>query len=194
MDSESESAELVAGSGPARRPAPGTGSDRAARPLEDGAERVLIASLRVTLIPVAFLTLAGFGAFAYGIAVFIHSIDSIVSHPFPVSHQVGFFLLDIDLFLVGVTLLISAIGLYELFIRDIPSDHAAGLPPWLEIHDLNDLKGRVIAMIVLVLSVSFAEVAVDSPDGLETLELGGGVALVIVALTIFIRLTGHVDD
>jgi uncharacterized membrane protein YqhA len=194
MDGESESAEPVAGSGPARRPAPGTGSDRAARPLEDGAERVLIASLRVTLIPVAFLALAGFGAFAYGIAVFIHSIDSIVSHPFPVSHQVGFFLLDIDLFLVGVTLLISAIGLYELFIRDIPSDHAAGLPPWLEIHDLNDLKGRVIAMIILVLSVSFVETAVDSPDGRQVLELGGGVALVIVALTVFMRLTGHADD
>jgi uncharacterized membrane protein YqhA len=194
MGSESESAEPVAGSGPARRPAPGSGSDRAARPLEDGAERVLIASLRVTLIPVAFLALAGLGAFAYGIAVFIHSIDSIVSHPFPVTHQVGYFLLDIDLFLVGVTLLISAIGLYELFIRDIPNDHAAGLPPWLEIHDLNDLKARVIAMIILVLSVSFVEVAVDSPDGLEVLELGGGVALVIVALTVFIRLTGHADD
>jgi uncharacterized membrane protein YqhA len=148
----------------------------------------------VTLIPVAFLALAGLGAFAYGIAVFIHSIDSIVSHPFPVTHQVGYFLLDIDLFLVGVTLLISAIGLYELFIRDIPNDHAAGLPPWLEIHDLNDLKARVIAMIILVLSVSFVEVAVDSPDGLEVLELGGGVALVIVALTVFIRLTGHADD
>jgi uncharacterized membrane protein YqhA len=193
MDGESEGAEPVAGSGPARRPAPGRGSDRAARPLEAGAERVLIASLRVTLVPVAFLALAGFGAFAYGIAVFIHSIDSIVSHPFPVSHQVGFFLLDIDLFLVGVTLLISAIGLYELFIRDIPSDHATGLPPWLEIHDLNDLKGRVIAMIVLVLSVSFVEVAVDSPDGLEVLELGAGAALVIVALTVFVRLTGHMD-
>ena len=173
---------------------PGTGSDRAARPLEDGAERVLIASLRVTLIPVAFLVLAGFGAFAYGIAVFIHSIDSIVSHPFPVTHQVGFFLLDIDLFLVGVTLLISAIGLYELFIRDIPSDHAAGLPSWLEIHDLNDLKSRVIAMIILVLSVSFVETAVDSPDGRQLLELGGGVALVILALTVFMRLTSHADD
>ncbi len=110
------------------------------------------------------------------------------------SHQVGFFLLDIDLFLVGVTLLISAIGLYELFIRDIPSDHPAGLPSWLEIHDLNDLKSRVLAMIILVLSVSFVETAVDSPDGRQVLELGGGVALVIVALTVFMRLTSHADD
>ena len=67
------------------------------------------------------------------------------------------------------------------------------MPPWLEIHDLNDLKGRVIAMIVLVLSVSFVEMAVDSPDGRQVLELGGGVALVVVALTVFVRLTGHTD-
>ena len=206
MHSEPESAEPVTASGrpegppeawpqgPAEPPPAGSPGAPVTATVEDRAEWVLTASLRLTYLPVAFLILASLGAFAYGIAVFIHSVSSVVSHPFPVKSQVAYFLLDIDLFLVGVTLLISAIGLYELFIRDIPGDHAAGLPPWLEIHDLNDLKGRVIAMIVLVLSVSFAEVAVDSPDGLETLELGGGVALVIVALAIFIRLTGHVDD
>ena len=194
MHSEAESTEPAKGSGPVSGPGADTGPRRTARPLEAGAERALTASLRLTVIPAAVLILAGFGAFAYGIAVFIHSIAAIVSHPFPVSHQVGYFLLDIDLFLIGVTLLISGVGLYELFIRDIPSDHAAGLPPWLEIHDLNDLKGRVIAMIILVLSVSFAETAVDSPDGRQLLELGGGVALVIVALTVFLRLTSHTDD
>ena len=163
-------------------------------PFEAGTERVLVASLRLTIIPVAVLILAGFGAFAYAIAVFIHSIDSIVSHPFPVGHQVGYFLLDIDLFLIGVTFLISGIGLYELFIRDIPSQGTVSLPAWLEIHDLNDLKGRVVAMIVLVLAVGFVEAAVDEPSGQQILELGGGTALVIIALTIFIRLTTHVDD
>ena len=110
------------------------------------------------------------------------------------THQVGYFLLDIDLFLIGVTLLISGVGLYELFIREIPDDQAASLPGWLQIHDLNDLKGRVIAMIILVLSVSFVETAVDSPDGRQILELGGGVALVIFALTVFMRLTSHPDE
>ncbi len=193
MHSEAESTEPAKGSGPVRGPGADTGSRRTARPLEARAERALAASLRLTVIPVAVLILAGFGAFAYGVAVFIHSIDAIVRHPFPVSHQVGYFLLDIDLFLIGVTLLISAVGLYELFIREIPDDQAASLPAWLQIRDLNDLKGRVIAMIILVLAVSFVETAVDSPDGRQLLELGGGVALVIVALTVFMRLTRHAD-
>ena len=46
-------------------------------------------------------------------------------------------------------------------------------------------------MIVLVLAVSFVEVAVDAPDGRQSLELGGGIALVIVALTVYTWLTGR---
>jgi uncharacterized membrane protein YqhA len=194
MHGEAESTDPVTGSGSGTGPALDAGSGQPGTPLEARIELALAASLRVTMIPVVFLLLAGLGAFAYGVAIFIDSFKSIVSHPFPVGHQVGYFLLDIDLFLIGVTLLISAIGLYELFIRDIPDGQAGSLPGWLEIRDLNDLKGRVIAMIVLVLGVTFVEVTVDSPNGLQALELGGGVALVIIALTIFTRLTGHRDD
>ena len=101
------------------------------------------------------------------------------------------FLLDVDLFLIGATLLISAIGFYELFIREIPRDADTMLPAWLTMLDLNDLKGRVASMIVLVLAVSFAEAAVDYSEGLQILELGGASALVIIALTVFVRFTGH---
>jgi len=114
-------------------------------------------------------------------------------HPFPVGHQIGLFLLDIDLFLIGATLLISAIGFYELFIGDIRVGGIARMPAWLEMRDLNDLKGRVLAMIVMVLAVSFVELAVDAESGLKTLEIGGGVALVIIAVTAFLRLTGHAN-
>jgi uncharacterized membrane protein YqhA len=161
---------------------------------EEGVERLLAWSLRLAYVPVAFLLLAGLGAFAYGIALFIHSVDHIVGHPFPVHHQIGLFLADIDLFLIGATLLISAVGFYELFIREIRPTGSVRIPSWLEMRDLNDLKARVIAMIVLVVSVSFVEVVVDSPSGQQVLDLGGGIAAVVVALTIFLRLGGHGND
>lgn len=164
---------------------------RAARSLNTGIERPLVASLRLAIIPVVMLVLAALGAFAYGVAVFIYATRSIVGHPFPVDGHIGLFLLDVDLFLIGATLLISAVGFYELFIKEI---HAVKMPAWLEMHDLNDLKNRVIAMIVLVLSVGFAETALDSSNDMQVLELGGGVALVIIALTAFIRLVGHSDN
>jgi uncharacterized membrane protein YqhA len=143
---------------------------------------------------VAVLLLAGLGAFVYGAALFVYSVGHIVSHAFPVHHQIGLFLADIDLFLIGATLLISAVGFYGLFIREIQLQGPVRVPAWLEMHDLNDLKARVIAMIVLVLSVSFVEVLVDSPSGEQVLDLGGGIAAVIVALTVFLRLGGHGKD
>ena len=157
-------------------------------------EHALVGSLWLAYIPVVFLLLAALGAFVYGVAVFINAFSSIVHHPFPVGHHIGLFLLDFDLFLIGATALISAIGFYELFIADIDRRQAGLLPRWLAMNDLNDLKARVISMVVLVLAVVFAEEAVDSPDGLYILEFGGAITLVIVALTVFVRLSGHRDN
>jgi uncharacterized membrane protein YqhA len=168
---------------------------RSADPVAEGAavERLLGWSLRLAYIPVVMLLLAGLGAFVYGAYVFVRSVDQIVDHPYPVGHQIGFFLLDIDLFLIGATLLISAVGFYELFIQEIRPEGNARVPTWLEMRDLNDLKARVIAMIVLVVSVSFVEVVVDEASGHQVLDLGGGIAAVILALTIFLRVGSHVN-
>lgn len=152
----------------------------------------LLAGLRwLILIPVVVLVVAAIGAFAYGAEVLVHSVGEVVRHPNPVGNKIGLFLLIVDLLLIGATLLIAAIGLYELFISRVDSPGAAQLPEWLQMHDLNDLKARVIAMIVLVAAVSFVEAVVDAVSGLRTLELGGGIAAVIAALTMFLKLSGQ---
>jgi hypothetical protein len=105
-------------------------------------------------------------------------------------------LLLTDLFLVGATLMIAAFGLYELFITRIdPSRPGMRLPGWLRMNDLNDLKARVISMIILVAAVTFVDVVVETePDGgLNTFYLGSGIAVVIAALTAFMRF-GRVDS
>ena len=154
-------------------------------------ERLLAWSLLLVLIPVVFLVAAGLGAFVYAAVVFVHTLQAIVRHPFPVGHHLGLFLLDIDLFLIGATLLISAVGFYELFVRRIDADESSPLPTWLRMGDLNDLKRRILAMIVLVLAVSFVEVVVDAPSGRDVVELGAGIAAVILAVTVFLRFEGH---
>lgn len=157
---------------------------------EEAFERGLDVARLVVVVPVAVLVLAGAGAFVYGTYVFLSSVRAVVEEPLPVGHRIGLFLAVVDLFLVGATLLIAAFGLYELFVSRVDPGGVPRLPGWLEIHDLNDLKARVIAMIVLVAAVSFVEVLVDQPDALALLELGGGVGLVIVALTVFLRYGG----
>jgi uncharacterized membrane protein YqhA len=169
----------------------GDGSARAGTPwprLEGRFERALSLSRVVVVIPVIVLVLSAMASYAYGTDVFIRSVVSFVQNPQLTSHNLGFLLLLTDLFLVGATLMISAFGFYELFIGRIDIDGPGmRLPGWLKMDDLNDLKARVISMIILVAAVSFTDVAVESKAGLETLYLGAGVAVVIAALTAFLR-------
>ena len=165
--------------------------NREMRRTSDSIERLLVASLWLAYLPVVFLLLTALGAFGYGIATFFNAFSSIFHHPFPVGHNIGLFLLDFDLFLIGATALISAIGFYELFLGDIRDGRGAPLPGWLAMRDLNDLKGRVVSMIVLVLAVTFVEDVVDAPAAMEALQLGAGITLVIIALGVFIWLAGH---
>jgi uncharacterized membrane protein YqhA len=158
-------------------------------------EQVLSLSRIAVVVPVIVLLLSALASFAYGTDVFIRSVANVVDDPHITTHNIGFLLLLTDLFLVGATLMIAAFGLYELFITRIDSGRPGmRLPGWLRMHDLNDLKARVISMIILVAAVTFVDVVVETePDGgLNTFYLGSGVAVVIAALTAFIRF-GRVD-
>jgi uncharacterized membrane protein YqhA len=86
-----------------------------------------------------------------------------------------------DAFLLSTVLYIISLGLYELFIDDrIP------LPKWLEIHDLDGLKEKLVGVIVVVLAVIFLGIAVQAKDPMNVLLWGGGVAAVIASLTYFL--------
>ena len=162
--------------------------DRVESTLEWG----LLVSRRMVLVPVVVLVAAAAGSFLYGSAVFIDVVVNVVRQPFPVGNRVGLLMLVIDLFLVGATMLIAGVGFYELFISkvDVGTD-GRGLPAWLEMRDMNDLKARVISMIILVVSVAFVDVVVDFRDSLQTLYLGAGVALVVGALTVYLRFSSR---
>ena len=154
-------------------------------------ERALSLSRVVVLVPVIVLLLSAIASFAYGTEVFVRSVIHVVDNGQLTSHNLGFLLLLTDLFLIGATLMIAAFGFYDLFIgRTGASGPGARLPGWLRMNDLNDLKARVISMIILVAAVSFVDDVVESKGGLDTLYLGVGVAVVIAALTAFLHFGG----
>ncbi|HUJ66444.1 MAG TPA: YqhA family protein [Acidimicrobiales bacterium] len=156
--------------------------------LESRFERALSLSRVVVVIPVIVLLLAAISSFAYATDVFVRSVSRVVEDPNLTSHNLGFLLLLTDLFLVGATLMIAAFGFYDLFITRIDAEsRSLQLPGWLRMHDLNDLKARVISMVILVAAVTFVDLVVESEGGLNTLYLGAAVALVIFALTAFLR-------
>lgn len=179
---------------PQRNPTGGPDRSERAQHGEVAFEHLLARSRYLILIPVVVLAVAALGAFVYGTVVFVDGVRQVVDHPLPVGNRVGLFLVVIDLFLIGATLLIAAVGFYELFVSQV--DVGTGtrqLPWWLEIRDLNDLKVRVVGMLVLVAAVTFVEAVVDFRDAEQVLESGAGIGAFIVALTVFIRFGGHGD-
>jgi uncharacterized membrane protein YqhA len=170
--------------GPAGRGAAGRDTTRR---LRYGFEQGLGLAQLSVLLPVVILLVSGIGAFIYGTAVAVHSAIDIGRHPFAVQN-LRLFLTEIDTFLIGATLIIAAFGLYELFVAKInPASLRLPLPHWLEMSDLNDLKARVISMIILVVAVSFVDVLLEFHQGLGILYLGAGVAVFILALTVYLR-------
>ena len=74
----------------------------------------------------------------------------------------------VDLFLLGTVMLMIALGLYELFI-----DADLQLPDWLQIRTFDDLKHKLIGVVIVVLAVLFLGhgVAWDGQRDLLRLEV-----------------------
>lgn len=87
----------------------------------------------------------------------------------------------IDLFLLGTVFYIVAIGLYELFIST-----NVKVPQWLTIRTLDDLKNKLIAVVIVVLGVLFLGQVVSWDGERDLLGYGVAIALVIAALSYFL--------
>lgn len=83
----------------------------------------------------------------------------------------------IDIFLIGVILLIVGLGLYQLFI-----DERVDVPDWLVVHNLDQLKHKLVGVVSVVLGVTFLTSAAEWDGGTDILYYGAAIALVLVAL------------
>jgi uncharacterized membrane protein YqhA len=89
----------------------------------------------------------------------------------------------IDLFLVGTIAYITAIGLYKLFIDEKKTQ----FPIRIKINSLNDLENKIVGVIIAALAVAFLGNAAGTENYTSMLYYGGGIAMVIVALSIFLK-------
>jgi len=97
---------------------------------------------------------------------------------------VGQIISAVDDFLLGTVLLIFALGMYELFISKIDiAEQDVNANNILLIHSLDDLKDRLVKVVLMILVVAFFKnvlhVTFDNP--LNILYMGGGILLVSLA-------------
>lgn len=147
--------------------------------------RILASSRQLILLAVICSFIASVTVLLYGVIQTGSAILQVL-HDGAVSSKGGKKLVVslvevIDLFLLSTVFYITALGLYELFIDD-----NINVPEWLEIHNIDDLKGKLISVIIVVLSVLFLGQAVTWSGDANFLTFGGSVALVIASLTYFL--------
>jgi uncharacterized membrane protein YqhA len=77
-------------------------------------------------------------------------------------------------------LLVIGYGLYELFI-----DTELEVPTWLQVNDLDDLKSKLIGVVVAIIAVVFVGVFVDYNRSADVAAYGLGAGALVIGLAVF---------
>ena len=86
----------------------------------------------------------------------------------------------VDAILLGTVLLVIGYGLYELFV-----DTRLEVPEWLEVRDLDDLKSKLIGVVVAIIAVVFVGVFVDVNRAADVVAYGVGAGALVAGLALF---------
>jgi len=86
----------------------------------------------------------------------------------------------VDAILLGTVLLVIGYGLYELFV-----DTRLEVPSWLQVRDLDDLKSKLIGVVVAIIAVVFVGVFVDANRAADVVSYGLGAGALVVGLALF---------
>ncbi len=163
--------------------------------LEHIFETLLWKSRLIVILPVIFGVLAAIGLFVAGsydiVHTIVHSLPSHGEEPDYAKILIGV-IGAIDLYLIGIVLLIFSFGIYELFISQIDIARNDIEHNILEIGSLDELKNKILKVVVMVLIVTFFKIVLSATftTPLEMLYLAISI-LAIAACTFFLRGMDH---
>jgi uncharacterized membrane protein YqhA len=133
----------------------------------------------------------------YNTAAYVIQTYATHAHPEHFHEEiVGGIIGAVDLYLIGVVMIIFSFGLYELFISDIDpaKDEHGKENQLLAVHSLDQLKDKISKVIVMVLVVGFFQKVGHTvfTGALELLYLAFSITAVAVGLY-FLSKVGHHD-
>lgn len=142
--------------------------------------RLIELSRFVVAIPAIGSIVGAFILMAIGTWEIVRAFLKLIDTEVALKESVVTILTAIDTLLLATVLLVIGYGLYELFV-----DSNVRLPPWLEIRSLDDLKAKLIGVVVAIIAVVFLGVLVDSTDANDVMLIGIGAGAVVVGLAAF---------
>jgi uncharacterized membrane protein YqhA len=149
--------------------------------------RILEKSRYLTFFVVLASLLSTLTLLVYVMIGTVENIIQFVESPTQVGPLLSLrFIKLVDVALLATVFQLIAVGIYRLFIQ-----HDFESPTWMKVDDLDDLKNKLVRVIVLVLAVSFLTEVIEGEPGQEVAFLGVGVASVIASLTYFSSKNNH---
>jgi uncharacterized membrane protein YqhA len=142
--------------------------------------RLFEISRYAVIIPSAASIIGAIVLMVLGSIEIVRSALDVVLKQVPLKETVVAILTSVDAILLGTVLLVIGYGLYELFI-----DTNLEVPDWLEINTLDDLKAKLIGVVVAIIAVIFVGVLVDAKSPNEVMYYGVGAGAVVLALAGF---------
>jgi hypothetical protein len=142
--------------------------------------RLIESSRFVIALPALASLLGGVALSLIGVWEVLVAIYNLIIQAEGLKVSVVGLLTAVDSLLLGTVLIVVGYGLYVLFV-----DPRLTIPEWLEIRSLDDLKAKLIGIVVTIMSIAFLSFLVDNTEPSSIMAIGVGVGVVIVSLAAF---------
>ena len=150
--------------------------------------RVLGATRYAVIVPALAAILGALLLMAQGSIAMVAAIIGSVTGRTYLKDTIVEVLTAVDAILLGTVLLVIGYGLYELFV-----DNNIQVPEWLQVRDLDDLKSKLIGVVVAIIAVIFVGVFVDSNRAADIVSYGVGAGALVTGLAVFAYATRKTD-
>ena len=142
--------------------------------------RILARARYAVFIPALASILGALLLMFQGSVAMVQTIVDVLTEGTKLKLTIVDILTAVDAILLGTVLLVIGYGLYELFI-----DEDLDVPPWLQVQDLDDLKSKLIGVVVAIISVIFVGVFVDTDRAADVISYGVGAGALVTGLAVF---------
>lgn len=133
-------------------------------PIEKLFEAGLWSTRFITLIPVIFGIVSALGLMILGSVQMFDAFKPLIDNTYTVGYNkkiIAAIVTAVDMYLIGIVMLIFSFGVYELFISKIDVGRSSEQNNILQITNLDQLKNRILKVIIMVLIVTFFKEAIS---------------------------------
>lgn len=164
------------------------GSPGLGKKLENSFERVLWSLRFIVLLGVIFGAVSAIILFIVGSVEIFNVVteafffeDAHLTHEIILIGLIG----AIDFYLIGLVLLIFSFGIYELFISELDIARRCGsFTSILEVRNLDDLKNKILKVIIMVLIVTFFQrvLELNVETSMDSLAMAISICLICIGV------------